>query len=138
MNPVIPIIPLLQAAGVVQLAIVAANVVLPRKLSASEQLARLSPILRQVFIVHWVFIVLVVIIFAVLSVFFAPDLAGMSLLGTVLSVCLAAFWLLRVAIQVFVYDAEIRRQHPLGNFLMTAACAFLAAVFTLAALGALR
>src|SRR6185369_14484253 len=133
MNPVIPIIPLLQAAGVVQLAIVAANVVLPRKLSASEQLARLSPILRQVFIVHWVFI-----IFAVLSVFFAPDLAGMSLLGTVLSVCLAAFWLLRVAIQVFVYDAEIRRQHPLGNFLMTAACAFLAAVFTLAALGALR
>jgi len=46
-------IPLLWAAGGVQLAIIAANFVLPKKLSCRENLARVSPMIRSVFLVHW-------------------------------------------------------------------------------------
>jgi len=53
------LIPWLWAAGAVQLVIIAANFVLPKKLRCRENLARVSPMIREVFIVHWVYIVLV-------------------------------------------------------------------------------
>jgi hypothetical protein len=53
------LIPWLWAAGAVQLVIIAANFVVPKKLSCRENLARVSPMIRTVFVVHWVYIVLV-------------------------------------------------------------------------------
>src|SRR5437867_1746463 len=103
-----PLVPFVRAAGGVQLAIATANVVLPRLLAVRENLPRLSPILRQVFIVHWLYILGVVLIFGGLSVFFAGDLAGGSPLGRALSGCLAVFWLTRVATQIFFYDAAFK------------------------------
>jgi hypothetical protein len=132
------LIPWLWAAGAVQVVILAANFVLPGKLHCQENLARVSPMIREVFVVHWAYIALVLGFFASLSFWFAPELAGGSHLGRFLSAVIAVFWLLRVPIQVFFYDAEIRRQNRVGDIVFLLAFSYLGAVFSIAALGVLR
>lgn len=129
------LIPGLWAAGAVQLVILAANFLLPKKLRCRENLSRVSPMIRSVFVVHWAYIVLVLGIFSALSFWFAPELAGASPLGRFLSATIAVFWLLRVPIQLFAYDPELRRQNRLGDIIFLAAFSYLGIVFGVAALG---
>ena len=133
-----PLIPWLWAAGAVQLVIMAANFVLPGKLRCSENLTRVSPMIRSVFVVHWVYIVLVLCIFSSLCFWFAPELAGASHLGRYLSAVIAVFWLLRIPIQLFFYDPEIRRQNRFGDVLFLFFFSYLGVVFSAAALGVIR
>jgi hypothetical protein len=132
------LIPWLWVAGAVQLVIIAANIVLPKKLSCRENLERVSPMIREVFIVHWVYIVLVLGIFASLSLWFAPELAGASRLGRYLSAVIAVFWLLRVPIQLFFYDRGLRKQNRFGDVIFLLAFSYLGVVFGIAALGVVR
>src|SRR5712691_5590228 len=91
----------IQAAGIVHWLIAAVNFLLPRKLRYRENLASMSPIVRQVFIVHSVYIVLVTIFFGGLCLWFTPELTGPGALGRTLSCFLALFWMQRIAIQLF-------------------------------------
>ena len=97
---------LIRAAGAVQLAILAANFVLPGKLQCRENLARVSKMIRDVFVVHWVYIGLILSLFSALCFWFAPELAGASRLGHFLSAAMALFWLPRIPIQLILYGAE--------------------------------
>ena len=54
-------------------------------------------------------IVLVVSLFSALCFGFARDLAGGSPLGRFLSAFLGVFWMLRIFLQCFYYDSEVRR-----------------------------
>lgn len=130
--------PWLWAGGVLQLVIIAANFVLPKKLQCRENLSRVSPMIRRVFVVHWIYIVLVLGIFTSLSFWLTPELAGASRLGRYLSAAIALFWLLRVPIQLFFYDPEIRRQNRLGDVIFLLAFSYLGVVFGIAALGVVR
>jgi hypothetical protein len=132
------LIPWLWAAGALQLVIIAANFVLPKKLQCRENLARVCPMIREVFIIHWVYIVLVLGIFTSLSFWFAPELAGASRLGRYLSAVIAVFWLLRVPIQLFFYDPDIRKQNRVGDVVFLLAFSYLGVVFAVAALGVVR
>ena len=129
------LIPWVWAAGVLQLVIIGANFVLPKKLQCRENLARVSPMIRTVFVVHWVYIVLVLGIFTSLSFWFAPELTGASRLGRYLSAVIALFWLLRVPIQLFFYDPEIRKQNRMGDVIFLHAFSYLGVLFSIAALG---
>lgn len=129
------LIVLIWVAGAVQLAILAANFVVPGKLACRENLAKVSPMIRSVFLVHWIYILLVLAIFSALCFRFAPELAGKSRLGHFLSAAIALFWLPRIPIQLFVYDRELRRQHRLGDIAMLVALTFIVLVFGAAALG---
>jgi hypothetical protein len=129
------LIPWLWVAGAVQLVIIAANFVVPKKLRCRENLTRVSPMIRTVFVVHWIYIVLVLGIFTSLCFWFAPELAGASRLGRYLSAVIAVFWLLRVPIQLFFYDPEIRRQNRFGDVLFLLLFSYLGIVFAVAALG---
>lgn len=129
------IIYLIWAAGAVQLMILAANFILPEKLRCRENLARMSPILRDVFIVHWIYILAILGIFSTICFRFAPELAGASRLGRFFSAAMALFWLPRIPIQLFVYDPELRRKHRLGDVAMLTALSFLVLVFGAAAWG---
>jgi len=126
---------LIWAAGGVQLAILAANFVVPGKLHCRENLERVSPMIRSVFVVHWIYILLMLAIFSALCFWFAPELAGGSRLGHFLSAAIALFWLPRIPVQLFVYDRELRRQHRLGDIAMLFALSFVVLVFGAAALG---
>jgi UDP-N-acetylmuramyl pentapeptide phosphotransferase/UDP-N-acetylglucosamine-1-phosphate transferase len=100
---------LIWLAGAIHAGIVLANIPLPRRLRVRENLREVPVYLRQIFYVHWIYIVLVVGLFSALCFGFAPDLAGATALGRFLSAFIAAFWLLRIVLQCFYYDREIRR-----------------------------
>ena len=48
----------LWVAGAMQLLILAANFALPQKLRCRENLAHFSPMIRAVFVVHWLYMAL--------------------------------------------------------------------------------
>jgi hypothetical protein len=121
-------------AGVGQIGIVVANFLLPGILNYRENLAKVSPIIRQIFIGHAAYIVLVVLGFAAISLLFADELCGGSRLGTFFSGFLAFFWLSRVVVQLCYYDRSIKRQHPIGHIFFTLVFLYLGITYLSAAL----
>lgn len=121
-------------AGVVHAGIVLDNIPLPGRLRVRERMAPVPRFLRQVFYVHWVYIVIVVGLFATLCFAFAPELAGASALGRFLSGFMASFWLLRMGLQIFYYDADVRHQNRGFDLMYLGALVILVAIFGVAAL----
>ena len=124
---------LLWSAGLVLILIAAPNFFLPRKLHYQENLGRVAPIIRQVFVVHSVYIVCVVLLFAAVTLGFAPELASGRGLGRFLAAGIAVFWLFRAPVQLLYYDASLRRTNRLGNIAFTAAAIFLTVAYGAAA-----
>ena len=125
---------LIWGAGAVHLGIIAANVPLPGRLRVRERLDGVPRFLRQIFYVHWIYIVIVVGLFAALCFGFAPELAGASSLGRFLSGFMAGFWLLRIVLQIFYYDREVRRENHGLDMLYVGSLIALVAIFGMAAL----
>lgn len=126
------------AAGWVQVGLIAGNCLLPAKLRSRENLKQVSPIIAQVFIVHWAYIVVILAAFASLCFWFPRELAGPDRLGQFLAAFMAGFWLLRVPVQLFFYDPKVRREHRLADVSFLISTAYLGLVFAAAALGRLR
>lgn len=121
-------------AGAVHVGIMAANIPLPGRLGVRERLAGVPRFLRQIFYVHWLYIVIVLGLFAALCFWFAPELAGASVLGRFLSGFMAGFWLLRIGLQIFYYDRVIRRENQGLDRLYVGALVVLVVIFGMAAL----
>jgi alginate O-acetyltransferase complex protein AlgI len=129
----ISLLPWIYAAGLLHLLIASVNFFAARRFRYGENLARVTPVVRQVFIVQNAYIVLVLAAFSTLCFGFAAELAGGSSLGRYLSGFLAVFWGLRVLVQLFFYDARLKREHRLANLVLLVAYGYLAGVFALAA-----
>lgn len=124
----------LWTAGAVEVAIALANFVIARKLKYRENLARVAPMIRQIFVVHSGYIVGIVLLFAAITFQFAGELASGHGLGRFLAVAMAVFWLCRVPLQLFYYDPAVRRENRAGDAAMTLALLFLAGTYAAAAL----
>lgn len=120
---------LIWMAGAIQAGIVLVNGVLPARLRVRENVASTPEFIRQIFYVHWAYIVLTVGMFSALCFAFAHDLAGGSSLGRFLSGCMGAFWLLRVGLQCFYYDRELRRANRWLDALYLASLITLSFIF---------
>jgi hypothetical protein len=120
---------LLWIAGFVQVVIASANLFLPAKLSYRDNLSRVSPVIRQIFVVHSVYIVGVVLLFAALTFGFAGDLASGRGLGRFLAAAIAVFWLVRAPVQLLYYDPALRRENRWADVAFTAGALFLAATY---------
>src|SRR5713226_4192960 len=107
-------------AGFVQIAIATANLFIPKKLNYQENLSRVAPIIRQIFVVHSVYIVGVVLLFAVVTFGFAA--------------AMALFWLCRAPVQLLYYDASLRQTNRAGDVAFTLAALFLTTTYGAAAL----
>ena len=125
-------------AGFVHVGIIAANIPLPGRLRVRERLAGVPRFVRQIFYVHWVYIVIVLGLFAALCFGFAPDLAGASGMGRFLSGFMAGVWLLRIVLQIFYYDGEVRRENQALDRLYVGALIVLVVIFGMAALRPVR
>jgi len=121
-------------AGAVHVGIVLANIPLLGRLRVGERLASVPRFLRQIVYVHWAYILIVVGLFAALCFGFASELAGASGLGRFLSGFMAGFWLLRIVLQVFYYDKELRRENRGLDFLYVGSLIVLVGIFGLAAI----
>jgi hypothetical protein len=100
---------LLRVAGALLLVLAASHALFPKRLGWNEDLARLTPLNRQVFLVHTFFIVLVVSMMGVLSLAFAELLVAPSPLARFVLAGLTLFWAVRLFVQWFVYDASLWR-----------------------------
>lgn len=121
-------------AGFMQIRIAGANLFIPKKLNYQENLSRVAPIIRQIFVVHSVYIVGVVLLFAVVTFGFAAELASGRGLGRFLAAAMALFWLCRAPVQLLYYDASLRRTNRAGDVAFTLAALFLSTTYGAAAL----
>ena len=125
---------LIWLAGAIHAGIVVANFPLFRCLQIRENVKTMPLFLRQILLVHWLYIVLVVSMFSAVCLFFARDLAGASALGRFLSAFMAGFWLLRVFLQIFYYDREVRRANRALDSLYVVSLCLLVGIFCLVAI----
>ena len=128
---------LILLGGVCHFGILMASALVPRVLDWRGELQRLSPLSRHLVWTHGAFIVLVIVGFGVVSVLHARDLAGGAALARTVCGFIAVFWLARLAIQLFLFDARPYLTRPLlkfGYHALTAVFAYLGAVYAWAAL----
>jgi hypothetical protein len=102
---------LIVAAGLGQIALVAASLSIPRLLHWKEQAALLRPLTRQVFTTYAYYIVGTNLSFALISVLAPGWLLEGSGLGACVTGFMALYWGARVAVQFLYYN---RRDAPAG------------------------
>lgn len=122
----------LQMAGALQLGLALLHVALPRRFDWNNDLAKLSLINRQIFIVHCLFIVLVLVLFGGLSVFCSELLLARHALAAVVLGGLLLFWAARLYAQWFIYSSQLwrgHRFHTVMHWFFTAMWAYYVAVY---------
>lgn len=124
---------LLWVAGAIQAGIVLVNGILPGRLRVRDSVRPVPTFIRQIFYVHWVYIVLIVGLFSALCFGFARELMA-GRLGRFLCAFMGGFWLLRIMLQCFYYDREIRRANRGLDALYVASLIALSAIFAWAAI----
>jgi hypothetical protein len=120
---------LIWVGGAIHAGIVLANIPLPHRLRVRDNRSGVPQFLRQIFYVHWLYIVLVVGFFSTLCFGFAHQLADATSLGRFLSAFIGSFWLLRIFLQCFYYDREVRRANPVLDALYLVALVVLVGIF---------
>jgi hypothetical protein len=96
----------LKIGGYLHFAILFASALVPQALDWRKNLAMLHPFLRKLFWVYGTFIVLVIIAFGLLTLGHSGELAAGTPLGRGLALFICAFWLARLLVQIFVFDAR--------------------------------
>jgi hypothetical protein len=124
---------LLWLATAVQIVVAASNIFLPGILNYQENLSRVSPIIRQMFVAHLIYLVGIVLLFAAITAAFSSELTSGRGLGRCVSAAIACFWLFRLPVQFFYYDRNLRKANRLGDFAYSAAAAFLSMAYGAAA-----
>jgi hypothetical protein len=97
---------LLFVGGLLHFVILIASALTPRVLDWRANLTTLHPFLRRLFWVYGCFIVLVIISFGVLTLAHANELASGAPLARAICAMIAIFWLARLIVQFFVFDAR--------------------------------
>lgn len=111
-----------QVVGALNLLLASLHVVFPRRFGWKQDLAKLSRINRDIFVVHCVFIVLILILFGGLSLFCTDLLLAGGRLSAVVLGGLLVFWTVRLYAQWFVYSPEIwrgRRFETIMHYIFT-------------------
>lgn len=122
----------LKAVGVLILALVCLNFALPRHFGWKQELAKLSLLTRQIFIVHCLFIVITCTMFGVLALVYTPTLLQPTPLARLVLAALTIFWTVRLFVQLFVYDTSLWRGDPgrtVLHMVFTLTWAYFAATF---------
>ncbi len=99
----------LKVAGALLLVLGAAHPMFGRYFKWEKELAQLSLLTRQIFLVHCFFISLLVVLIGACSLFYTNALVGSGTLSRVVLTGFVVFWFIRLVFQLFVYDSAIWR-----------------------------
>ena len=99
----------LKVVGTLLLALGLAHSMFGRYFQWKKELAQLSLLTRQIFLVHCFFIALLVTMVGACSLFYTDALLGSGALSRVVLTGFVVFWLSRLGFQFFVYDPAIWR-----------------------------
>ena len=97
---------LLLIGGLLHFVILIASALTPRVLDWRSNLAMLHPFLRRLFWVYGSFIVLLILSFGIVTLFHADELASGASFSRAVCAIIAIFWLARLAVQLFLFDAR--------------------------------
>jgi hypothetical protein len=98
-------------AGCLHFALLTASFSVPGVLRWRDELRKVEPLTRQLFLVHGGFIVFTIIAFGVISVTLPGALVRGGELGLALTAFIALFWLCRLLVQLFYFQAEKHLTH---------------------------
>jgi hypothetical protein len=96
----------LYVGGILHFVVLIASALTPRVLDWRANLVGLHPFLRRLFWVYGCFIVLVIVSFGVLTLLHTDELASGGALPCSVCAMIAIFWLARLGVQFFVFDAR--------------------------------
>ena len=97
---------LIFVAGLLHFGILFASALTPRVLDWRRELGKLEALTRHLVWVHGAFIVLTIVAFGIIATCNATALASGSTLARSVCAFIAVFWLARLGIQFFVFDAR--------------------------------
>jgi hypothetical protein len=127
----------LRFAGVLHFGLLLASASTPHALDWRRNLASLHPFLRKLFSVYGAFIVLVIVAFGTLTLGHSGEMAGGSSLARWLCGFIAVFWLSRLFVQLFIFDARpflTNWYYKIGYHSLTFVFTYFTVVYGLAAL----
>jgi hypothetical protein len=127
----------LRIGGALHFGILVASGLTPKALDWRTALSTLHPFLRRLFWVYGAFIVLVIIAFGTLTLRHSHELIGGTPLARSLCLFIGIFWLARLLIQLFIFDARpflTNWFYKLGYHSLTLAFIYFVAVYWIAAL----
>ncbi|RYU91709.1 hypothetical protein EWM62_07160 [Mucilaginibacter terrigena] len=104
---------LIQIAGLAQIVLVFGSLAVPRILNWSAELAKLQPLIKQMFWTYAAYILVINLCFGLVSLLAYKDLLNGSLLATLVTAFIAVYWISRVLIQFFYFD---RKGFPTGKW----------------------
>ena len=128
---------MLYLAAIAHFGILSASAMAPKALHWKEHLRELPRLIRQLFWVYGMFIMLMIISFGTLTFMHVDAMIAGDAVARGLCVVIAIFWGLRLAVQLFVFDAKpflTNRWYRLGYHTLTVTFIFLTGVYTTAAL----
>ena len=131
----------LRLAGSLQIALAFLHLFFPRRFNWNEELARLSLLNRQIFLVHTFYICLVLMLIGALSLFAPSALLLPSPLARFVLAGFAIFWGSRLIFQWAVYDRALwkgNRFNTAMHYLFSLLWAYLAAVYAWIWIGMVR
>ena len=97
---------LLIVAGAMHFTLLLPGALLPRVLNWRAELRNVCDLTRHVVWVHGAFVVIVIVGFGLLTVLNARALTSGTVLARSLCALIALFWLARLGIQLFLFDAR--------------------------------
>ena len=100
-------------AGIAQIALVFGSLAIPRILNWRSELAKVRPLIKQMFWTYAAYILVINLCFGLLSVFDYRDLINGSRIATFITGFIAAYWISRVLIQFLYFD---RKDFPTGKW----------------------
>jgi hypothetical protein len=107
----------LRVVGILLMVLGLSHVFLDRYFGWRRELASVSQFTREVFFVHTFFIGLGVVMAGAVSFVYAGSLLKPSALSRAVLAAMAVFWLCRLLVQWFVYDAAIWRGDGFRTFM---------------------
>jgi hypothetical protein len=107
----------LKIVGALLVALGLAHSLFRRYFKWEKELAELSLLLRQIFLVHCFFISLTIVLIGACTLFYTNALLKSGTLSRVVLIGFFVFWLLRLACQFLIYESAIWRGHRFYTFM---------------------
>jgi hypothetical protein len=125
---------LIYLAGIAQIILALVSLVIPKILGWKTELAKVQPLIKQMFWTYAAYILVTNLCFGLLSAFATADLINGSRLALLLSGFIAVYWISRVLIQFLYFDRSnfpTGKFHVIGEVLLVALFIFLSLVYSL-------
>lgn len=102
----------ISVAGLAQVVLVFGSLAIPKVLKWRDELAKVQPLIKQMFWTYAAYILVINLCFGLISVFACTDLLNGSRLAILLTGFIAIYWVSRVLVQFFYFD---RSNFPKGR-----------------------